>query len=225
MTRIKICGISDVDAARVAAEAGANAIGLIFAPSRRRVTAERAREVTSSLPPFIAKVGVFVDEGREVVKEIVARAGLDTVQLHGSETPDYCAAMPVPVVKVIRVRDADSLSALQPYLVAAFLLDTYNPETLGGTGRPFDWNLAAKLRGPHRIILSGGLNATNVVEALDRVRPFGVDVSSGVETDGRKDHSKIREFIRRVREWDYENEITLARSAQRATRREESRDR
>jgi len=121
--------------------------------------------------------------------------------------------MSVPVVKAIRVRDADSLSALQPYRVAALLLDTYDPETLGGTGRPFDWNLAAKLRGPHPIILSGGLNATNVVEALDRVRPFGVDVSSGVETDGRKDHSKICEFIRRVREWDHQNERLSLRGA------------
>ncbi|HET6780762.1 MAG TPA: phosphoribosylanthranilate isomerase [bacterium] len=206
MTRIKICGISDADTALVAAEAGANAIGLILAPSRRRVSAEQAREITSSLPPFIARVGVFVDEDQGVVREVVTRAGLDTVQLHGSETPEYCSVMPVPVVKAIRVRDTDSLSTLHRYRVAAFLLDTYDPETLGGTGRPFDWNLAADIPGAHRVILSGGLNPANVVEALERVRPFGVDVSSGVETDGRKDHSKIREFIRRVREWDLQNE-------------------
>lgn len=211
MTSIKICGISDADAAFVAAEAGANAIGLIFAPSRRRVSVEQAREITSSLPPFIARVGVFVDEDQGVVREVVTRAGLDTVQLHGSETPDYCSVMTVPVVKAIRVRDAESLSALHRYRVAAFLLDTYDPETLGGTGRPFDWNLAADIPGAHRVILSGGLNPANVVEALERVRPFGVDVSSGVETDGRKDYSKIREFIRRVREWDTRHESAEAR--------------
>jgi len=209
VTRIKICGISDAASARIAADAGANAIGLIFAPSRRRVTGEQAREITSSLPPFIAKVGVFVDEDQGLVREIVTRAGLDTVQLHGSETPDYCSTMPVPVVKAIQVRGTDSLSALSRYRVAAFLLDTYDPETLGGTGRPFDWNLAANIPGAHRVILSGGLNASNVFEALDRVRPFGVDVSSGVETDGRKDHSKIREFIRRVREWDATRESVI----------------
>lgn len=202
MTRVKICGISEVASALVAAEAGAHAIGLIFAKSRRQVTLERAREITASLPPFVAKVGVFVDEDRDRVTEIVEAAGLDTVQLHGQESPDYCAAMPVPVVKAIRVKNAASLSVLAGYRVAAFLLDTYDPEVMGGTGRPFDWSLAAEARRGHPVILSGGLNPGNVVEGLERVRPFGVDVSSGVETDGRKDHAKIREFIRRVREWD-----------------------
>lgn len=206
MTRIKICGISDVESALAAAESGANAIGLIFAPSRRRVTVDQAREITSALPPFVSKVGVFVDETQEVVREIVHGAGVDTIQLHGNETADYCSVMPVPVVKAIRVKGGQSLSALDRYVVAAFLLDTYDPETLGGTGRPFDWTLAAQSARAHRVILSGGLNPENVIEALERVRPFGVDVSSGVETGGRKDHSKIREFIRRVREWDYNNE-------------------
>lgn len=200
-----------MESALVAAESGANAIGLIFAPSRRRVTIDQARSVTSALPPFLARVGVFVDEDQQVVHEAVRRAGLDTVQLHGNEPSDYCLLMPVPVVKAIRVRDAQSLSALDRYRVAAFLLDTYDPETLGGTGRPFDWGLATHAARAHRIILSGGLNPANVVEALDRVRPFGVDVSSGVETDGRKDLSKIREFIRRVREWDATFESAEAR--------------
>jgi phosphoribosylanthranilate isomerase len=205
VTRVKICGISDVDSALVAAESGANAIGLIFAPSRRQVTVDQARSIAFALPPFVARVGVFVDEDAEVVQEIVREAGLDTVQLHGNESPDYCSAMTVPVLKAIRVRDARSLGGLDRYRVAAFLLDTYDPETLGGTGRPFDWDLAVPTDSTHRMILSGGLNPANVVEALERVRPFGVDVSSGVETDGLKDHSKIREFIRRVREWDVQS--------------------
>jgi phosphoribosylanthranilate isomerase len=195
-----------MESALVAAESGANAIGLIFAPSRRRVTVDQARRITSALPPFLARVGVFVNEDQQVVRETVRGAGLDTVQLHGNEPAEYCSMMPVPVVKAIRVRDAQSLSALDRYRVAAFLLDTYDPETLGGTGRPFDWNLVTHTPRGHRIILSGGLNPANVAEALERVKPFGVDVSSGVETDGRKDPSKIREFIRRVREWDYNNE-------------------
>lgn len=211
MVRVKICGISDVDSALVAAEAGANAIGLIFAKSRRQVTTKRAREITSTLPPFVAKVGVFVDEDQRRVAELIETCGLDTVQLHGQESPEYCAAFRVPVIKAIRVRDAGSLSVFGSFGVSAFLLDTYDPETMGGTGRPFDWGLAAGASRSHRVILSGGLTAVNVVEAIERVRPYGVDVSSGVETEGRKDHAKIREFVRRVREWDYQNEPAAAR--------------
>lgn len=200
--RVKICGISTIEAALAAAEAGADAIGLIFASSRRRVSVEQAREITAALPPFVAKVGVFVDEDQHRVNEIVAAGGLDTVQLHGHESPAYSAAMRVPVIKAVRVKDAGSLAVLHGYPAAAFLLDSYDPEAAGGTGRAFDWDLAARVSGPARIILSGGLNPGNVVDALERVHPFGVDVSSGVETDGRKDSAKIRDFVLRVREWN-----------------------
>lgn len=202
MVRVKVCGISDPAAGVVAAEAGADAIGLIFAPSRRWVTVERAREIVAALPPFVSKVGVFVDETRERIAEAVEAVGLDTVQLHGSETPEFASSMRLPVLKAIRVRDAHSLAGLADYRVTAFLLDTYDPEILGGTGRTFDWSLAAGAAVHHRILLSGGLRPDNVVEALDRVRPYGVDVSGGVETAGAKDHGKIREFIRFVRAWD-----------------------
>lgn len=201
MVRVKICGISDVGSALVAADAGADAIGLVFAPSRRRVTVEQAREIASVLPPFVTKVGLFVDEDRERIEEIVGACGLDAVQLHGREPPEFCAALRVPVLKAIRVKDATSLQAMSTYRVAAFLLDSYHPETAGGTGRSFDWTLAAQVSRSARVILSGGLTPENVQEALDQVRPFAVDVSSGVERDGRKDHAKIREFILRVREW------------------------
>jgi len=202
VVRVKVCGISDPEAALAAAEAGADAIGLIFAPSRRRVTARRAREIVAALPPFVAKVGVFVDETRERIADTVEAVGLDTVQLHGSETPEFAGAFSLPVLKAVRVRDADSLTGLTEYRVAAFLLDTHDPEALGGTGRTFDWSLAAGAAVDYRIILSGGLRPDNIVEALDRVRPYGVDVSSGVETGGAKDRGKIREFVRLVREWD-----------------------
>lgn len=201
VVRVKICGISDVESALVAADAGADAIGLVFAASRRQVTVERAREIATTLPPFVAKVGVFVDENRERIEQIADSCGLDAVQLHGHEAPDFCASLRAPVIKAIRVRDASSLATMNGYRVAAFLLDSYDPETAGGTGSPFNWNLAAEVSRSVRVILSGGLTADNVQEALELVKPFGVDVSSGVESDGRKDHGKIREFILRVREW------------------------
>ena len=206
MVRVKICGISDSATAVVAAEAGADAIGLIFAPSRRRVTAAQAREIAAALPPFVTKVGVFVDEERGRIEESIAACGLGAVQLHGAEPPEFCAGFRVPVVKAIRVKDASSLEQMTAYQVDAFLLDTFDASALGGTGRTFDWTLAIQAARTHRTILSGGMTPVNVVEALTRVVPYGVDVSSGVETDGRKDYAKIRDFIRRVREWDVENQ-------------------
>ena len=206
MVRVKICGISDSATAVVAAEAGADAIGLIFAPSRRRVTAAQAREIAAALPPFVTKVGVFVDEERGRIEESIAACGLGAVQLHGAEPPEFCAGFRVPVVKAIRVKDASSLEQMTAYQVDAFLLDTFDASALGGTGRTFDWTLAIQAARTHRTILSGGMTPVNVVEALTRVVPYGVDVSSGVETDGRKDHAKIRDFIRRVREWDVKNQ-------------------
>ena len=206
MVRVKICGISDSATAVVAAEAGADAIGLIFAPSRRRVTAAQAREIAAALPPFVTKVGVFVDEERGRIEESIAACGLGAVQLHGAEPPEFCAGFRVPVVKAIRVKDASSLEQMTAYQVDAFLLDTFDASALGGTGRTFDWTLAIQAARTHRTILSGGMTPVNVVEALTRVVPYGVDVSSGVETDGRKDHAKMRDFIRRVREWDVENQ-------------------
>ncbi|MGH2349467.1 MAG: phosphoribosylanthranilate isomerase [bacterium] len=209
MIRVKICGISDVETALAAADAGADAIGLVFAPSRRRVTVDRAREIADALPPFVTKVGLFVDADAEQVLHHVETAGLEVVQLHGSETPAFCAALRRPVIKAIRVKDASSLAAMDRYRVSAFLLDSYDPDVAGGTGRVFDWDLAARVNpygasrlgagGPYRIILSGGLTPENVTEAIARVHPYGVDVSSGVETDGKKDPVKIREFIQRAK--------------------------
>jgi phosphoribosylanthranilate isomerase len=206
VTRVKICGISDVGAARAAADAGADAVGFVFAPSRRQVTVEQAAAIASTLPPFVARVGVFVDASRERILEAVAACGLSAVQLHGAEPPDLCAALPVPVIKAVRVAGARSLQALARYRVSAFLLDAYDPHRPGGTGRTFDWGLAAEAARAHRIVLSGGLTAANVASALQRVRPYGVDVSSGVETDGRKDPDKIRAFVEAVRRWDARRE-------------------
>lgn len=203
MIRVKICGISDVSSALVASESGADAIGLIFAPSRRQVTPQRAREIAAALPPFVSKVGVFVDEDHHRIEDLASACSLQAVQLHGAESPEFCEGFGVPVIKAIRVKDASSLEGLSNYRVGAFLLDTYDASALGGTGKAFDWSLAARAAHTHRVILSGGLTPENVMSALTRVHPYGVDVSSGVETDGTKDLGKIRAFIRGVREWEF----------------------
>lgn len=192
----------DAAAAVVAAAAGADAIGLVFAPSRRQVTVNQARRIAAELPPFVTKVGVFVDEDRTRVLEIADACGLDMLQLHGLEPPEYCAAFRIPIIKAIRVRDARSLEAMRKYRVAAFLLDSYDPDLAGGAGIAFKWDLASGVRASAPVILSGGLTTENVGDALETVQPYAVDVSSGVETNGRKDHGKIRAFIERVRDWN-----------------------
>lgn len=202
----------DAAAAVVAAAAGADAIGFVFAPSRRQVTVAQARQIAAELPPFVTKVGVFVDEDRARILEIAGACRLEMLQLHGTESPEFAAALPLPVLKAVRMRDAGSLRVLGDYRVAAFLLDSYDPELAGGTGRAFNWELAAGLRAPAPVILSGGLTVENVARALDVVRPYGVDVSSGVESDGRKDPGKIRAFIGRVRAWDIATSSRAERS-------------
>lgn len=202
MVRVKICGISTVEAALAAADAGANAIGLIFATSPRQVTVPQAREIRQALPPFVSTVGVFVDAVRSQIEDAIAACELTMVQLHGNESPQFCMSMPVPVIKAMRVVDASSVEQILNYRVAAVLLDTAVPGIAGGSGRTFDWEIAATAASSARIILSGGLTPENIHQAISRVHPFAVDVSSGVETDGRKDPAKIRTFIDRVREWE-----------------------
>lgn len=199
MVKVKICGITDVATAVEVAKAGADAIGLVFAPSRRQVTEEQARAIVQQLPPFITKVGVFVNESSDEVNRVARSCGLDVVQLHGQESPDYCRQMEKPVVKGVSVKNAESLTAIKDYQVQAILLDTYHPEQAGGTGETFDWSLTTWLGTDTPVILAGGLGVDNVREALDRVQPYGVDVSSGVETNGSKDIQKIRDFISRVK--------------------------
>lgn len=199
---VKICGITNLEDALVAVQAGADALGFIFFPkSPRFVPARTAAEITARLPASLLKVGVFVDEPIESARRIMAEAGLTHAQLHGAESPEYCAQSPLPVIKALRVKDQSSLASLSQYQVHAFLLDSYVPGQHGGTGEKFNWDLAiqAKAFGP-RILLAGGLTPENVAEAVATVRPYGVDVSSGVESSpGRKDHAKVREFIRRAK--------------------------
>lgn len=199
--RVKICGITRVDDARIAAASGADAIGVIFAPhSMRRVSRERAAEIISTLPPFVTPVGVFVNARHEEILATIEATGIRAVQLHGDETPEAAAGFPVPVIKAFRVGHGFSPDALSPYRVNAYLLDTAVPGAFGGTGVPFDWTLArgALRHGP--VVLSGGLKPDNVLEALRVLQPFAIDVSSGVESaPGEKDARQIDLLCERVR--------------------------
>lgn len=206
--RVKICGVRRLAQALVAAEAGADAVGFNFwRPGRRYVPPEVARQIARALPPFVCKVGVFVDEDPDRVRDIAARVGLDALQLHGAESPEVCAGFDLPVIKGIKVRGPESVVGLGRYRVAGFLLDAHVPGEAGGTGRAFDWSLAARARDAGPIILSGGLTADNVQDAIRRVRPYAVDVATGVETDGEADPEKIRAFLARVQEWNSAQEV------------------
>lgn len=197
MVRVKICGITMAEDALMAAEYGADALGFIFyKKSPRYVEPGDAAAIIKELPPFVTTVGVFVDETPEEVNRIVEEAGLDRAQLHGSETPEECERVKVPVIKVLRVKEPGDVERLSRYHVSAFLLDTFREGTPGGTGETFDWSVAVKAGDYGRVILSGGLKADNVREAVARTLPYGVDVSTGVESaPGHKDPEKVMRFI------------------------------
>jgi len=203
MIQVKLCGMTRPEDARVAEAAGADAIGLIFAPSPRQVTAQQAKQISRELGPFIARVGVFVDAPLDKIAAVLDHVHLDVLQLHGSETPEEVEALRSlgrRLIKSVRVKDAASLSRLDEYPVDTFLLDSYIPGMPGGTGHTFDWSLATEIARRHRIILAGGLTPDNVANAIQAVRPFGLDAASGVETSpGVKDPGKMQQFIARAR--------------------------
>jgi phosphoribosylanthranilate isomerase len=204
VTRVKICGITEADDAALAVEAGADALGFIFVPGTPRyIHPDGAAAIIAALPPLVAAVGVFVDQPPDEVLAIATACRLEAVQLHGAESAAYCHRLPVRVIKAFRVRGAESLEALAGYPAQAFLLDAFVEGQPGGTGVAFPWALAREAKRHGRIILSGGLRPETVAEAVRTVRPFGVDVSSGVERrPGRKDPEKVREFIAAVRHAD-----------------------
>ncbi len=201
MIKIKICGITNLRDALLAAELGADALGFIFASSSpRRVNPQVAKEIIAQLPSFVSAVGVFVNQAEEHIRQMRHFCALDVVQLHGDESPDFCRNLGGRVIKAIRVKDAASLSRMKDYTVSAFLLDTYQAGKPGGTGKTFDWQLAFAARQYGRIILSGGLNPENIREAVKQVQPYAVDAASGVEAaPGQKDPRSLQEFIERVR--------------------------
>ena len=202
MTKIKICGITNIEDALTAAGHGADALGFIFYnKSPRYVDPEKAADIVRSVPPFVKKVGVFVNEEMNVVKEILGKVELDMMQFSGDETPDYCNSSPKPYIKAIRVRDSESLGEIDNFKTPYLLLDSYSEKQYGGTGKSFDWDLIEKKHlGDKYVILSGGLNPGNIGDAILKIKPYAVDVASGVEeSPGRKDHNKIKQFIEAVK--------------------------
>jgi phosphoribosylanthranilate isomerase len=200
--KVKICGITRTQDALAAVEAGADALGFMFyEASPRYLTPAQATPIIRALPPFIAKVGVFVDPSEEMVRRAIEQCGLDTLQFHGQETPEFCRRFAQKVIKAFRVRDTDSLSATRDYQSETWLLDSYVADQPGGTGRTFNWSLAAAaVQSGGRVLLAGGLTPENVGEAVRQVRPFGVDVSSGVESaPGLKDPGRLRAFVEAAR--------------------------
>jgi phosphoribosylanthranilate isomerase len=200
-TKIKICGITNLEDALQAVGAGADALGFVFyAGSPRCVEAEQVRAITDRLPPFVSKVGLFVNETRATIEQTMTMAGLNLIQLHGDESPSDCYFERWPVIKALRVRNAKSLQGLAAYKTCSLLLDAWSDEAYGGTGHSFDWQLLRDLSSERPLILAGGLKPENVAQAIATVKPYAVDVSSGVEaTRGRKDHEKVKEFIKQVR--------------------------
>ena len=200
--RIKICGITNLADARLAVELGADALGFIFyRQSKRSVAPVLAAEICRALPPFVTKVGVFVNPDEALVTQAIAECGVSLLQFHGDETSDFCTQFGVMSVKALRVRDAASLETLANFHTDAFLLDACSPAGLGGTGEKFNWELAvAAQKFGKPIFLGGGLTPENVAAAVRQVRPFAVDVSSGVESaPGKKDAAKMGVFIQAVR--------------------------
>lgn len=200
MMRVKICGITDVFTALQAVEYGADALGFVFAESKRKISPASAREIIDHLPLHVEKIGVFVNERKERIDEIIAEANLTMIQLHGDESPEFCESFSVPVVKALSINNKQDLEQLADYSNQWFLLDSPSGKYRGGNGTSFNWEL---LSGRHftdkKIILAGGLAIDNVEQAIDIASPDMVDVSSGVETDGKKDVGKIKAFIEKAK--------------------------
>ena len=203
--KVKVCGITNAEDAWTAVEAGADALGFIFyKQSPRYVVPAVASRIIAELPPLIVTVGVFVNEGMATVRSIMDTCGLAMAQLHGDENASYCHELSRPSMKALRLKDRGSLLALAEYQgrggVRGFVLDTFSELAYGGTGQVTDWALAADVAKSARVLLAGGLTADNVTEAIRTVHPYGVDVSSGVESaPGKKDPAKVRAFLETVR--------------------------
>lgn len=202
MVKVKICGITNLDDAIAAVEFGADALGFVFyKKSPRYISIENAVSIIKNLPTFVATIGVFANEDSENIERIATASCLDVIQLHGDEPPEMCKCSR-RVIKAIRVKSLESLEPLYRYkdVVSAFLLDTYTTKLLGGTGQIFNWDIAIEAKQFGRIILAGGLTPDNVKDAIKRVEPYGVDVSSSIELrKGRKDHKKMELFIERAK--------------------------
>ena len=204
--KVKICGITNLADGMAATEAGADALGFVFYDqSPRAISVEAAAAFIRQLPPFVLKVGVFVNAPEDLVMRAIRECDLNLLQFHGDEPPEYCLRFGLMSMKAFRIRDAASLQALLDYHTDAWLLNACVQDKLGGTGETFNWDLALQARDWGRpIFLAGGLTAENVAEAVRRARPYAVDVSSGVEAaPGTKDHAKVRAFIQAVKSVEF----------------------
>jgi phosphoribosylanthranilate isomerase len=202
MVRVKICGVTRPEDVRLIVREGADAIGFQMSQGPRKITPQQARRLVKLVPPFVTPVGVFVNEPLSRVKALIKYCGFQAVQLHGEENEGFCGAIPVPVLKAIRMKSKLTPRAYRGFHIAAFLLDHYNKDIRGGTGGRFDWKWARKSLSqlPAPVLLAGGLTPDNVARAIQTARPFGVDVASGVEIlPGRKDPLKVSQFIRRAK--------------------------
>jgi len=201
MVKVKICGITTLDDALMAVAAGADALGFVFfEKSPRCINPVAAAKIIAKLPPFVQTVGLFVNEELEQINWTADFCGLDVVQLHGDESPEDCQDVRRRVIKAFRVQNIVSIDPLKKYQVSGYLLDAWCPDCYGGTGKSFNWEVAAAARQYGRILLAGGLSPDNVAEAVRVVQPYGVDVSSGVESaPGKKDGEKVKAFIKRAK--------------------------
>jgi phosphoribosylanthranilate isomerase len=203
MVKIKICGITNLDDANLAVRLGADALGFIFAPSPRRINPQTARDIIRHIPPFVKAVGVFVDEAPESIEKIIAFCGIDLVQMHGDEPPEICDRFMPRTIKALRIADDSAIKSAAVYKgkVKALLLDSYSEKMAGGTGKGFDWDIAIKIRDSSGIpiILAGGIGPSNIEEAISRVRPYAVDVNSGIEEHpGKKSKSLMEELFKNL---------------------------
>ncbi|MFJ8512606.1 phosphoribosylanthranilate isomerase [Lysinibacillus xylanilyticus] len=200
MTKVKICGLKEQQHVQAAVEAGADAIGFVFAPSKRRVTVEQSQQLAKHVPDSVLKIGVFVNPSAEELRTAVEEVPLDYVQYHGEETPEFIRQQGYPAIKALSIRGAEDVQMAANYDVDYYLFDAPGTDFKGGSGHTFDWTLLEMVGIPQeKLILAGGLQAENIEEAVSLVSPFMVDVSSGVETDGVKDIVKINAFIQALK--------------------------
>lgn len=200
--KVKICGITDMETAKSACEYGADALGFVFAESKRKITPKRAKEIIQELPANVLKIGVFVNESVEVIQKIADECGLTHVQLHGDEDNYQIRKLNIPSIKSLGVTSESDMKNAQGYETDYILFDSPKEKFHGGNGKTFSWELLGHMPKELRkkTILAGGLNALNIEEAIRTVRPYMVDVSSGVETEGKKDVEKIKQFIIKAKE-------------------------
>jgi len=199
---VKFCGITNLADALFAAELNAWALGFVFAKSPRKVPEATVKRIVGKLPPYVSRVGVFVNADVKNIERVVKSCKLDIVQLHGDESPEFCNEVKkfTKVIKAFRIKDEDSLKTLKDYDVTLCLLDTYHLHLRGGGGKVFNWDLAVKAREFGKdIILAGGLNPENIIKAVEKVKPYAVDISTGVEkSPGKKDKKKMKEIIHKI---------------------------